>query len=50
MTVPDLPVEAPQACAATLDHQFDSSSLTEALRRCRCRVPDRGRRTPSCIT
>jgi len=32
MTVPDLPVEAPQACAATFDHQFGSASLTEAHR------------------
>jgi len=50
MTAPDLPVEAPQAGAATIDHQFGSASLTEAHRRCRNRVPDRGRRTPSRIT
>ena len=43
MTVPDLPVEAPQACAATLDHQCGSASLTEAHMPlpCRDRVPAR---------
>jgi len=49
MTVPDLPVEAPQARAVTFDHQFESASLTEAHRHCRCRdrVPDRATGHPA---
>ncbi len=50
MTVPDLPVEAPQARAATIRPPVRVSQPHRAHRRCRDRVPDRGRRTPSCIT
>ena len=52
LTVPDLPVEAPRPVRLLFDHQFGSASLTGAHRHCRCRdrVPDRGRRAPSCFT